>query len=272
MTDPKACPHTIPVVHKTVDVLRAIALSGNRGELSVKALAAETGISSITCYRILRTLIANDWVRPILGGGHELSEGFLALAGQSRPLDGLIAAARPELARLARKTELTVKISVRQEDRAVTICRCESPRETAVSVREGAAFPLAFGSSGAVLLSVLKHGEAEAVLRRMPAACWKYQTQKDVLGRIGDLRERGYCVDAGTHNPGQFALSVPVCGRGGEVAAALTAIGFPDDLRPACHGKIKSALQACARAITKRLTPDLGGQASPVLKKGGASR
>jgi DNA-binding IclR family transcriptional regulator len=242
-----------------LDVVRAISLSSERCNLTAKVLAADTGTPSITCYRILRTLIANDWIRPIIGGGHELSHGLLALVRQGEPLEGLIAAARPELAKLARKTGLTTKLSIRRNDRSITLCRCESPREASVSVREGAAFPLAYGSSGAVLLSPVDPREIAEILQKMPPVCWKYQAKKDVYKRIHDLKSAGYCVDAGSLNPGLRSISVPVYGHDGNCLAALTVIGFPNDLTPAAHPELKKGLLRCSKSITKRLmsTSDL---------------
>jgi len=253
MSSPKDVLHTIPVVHKTLDIIRTIALGANRDDLTVKTLAAETGVPSITCYRILRTLIAHDWVRQVDKGSHELSQGLLALVKQGQGFDELIFASLPELAKLSRKIELTVKVSVRQGDKAVTICRTESPRETSVAVRQWATFPLAYGSSGAVLLSNLAKDEVMELLKKMPAVCWKHQSRNDVHERITRVRSHGWCVDAGTYNPGHFAISVPILSRNHECIAALTAIGFPDDLKPSRQAGVKAELQATSLRITKHL-------------------
>lgn len=252
MSTPKETPHTIPVVHKALEVVRAIALSKERYNLTAKVLAAETGISSTTCYRILRTLIAHDWVRPVQGGGHEVSHGLLTLAKQGESHDRLISAARPELAKLALSTKLTVKISVRQDEQALTICRCVSPLETSVSVREGATFPLAYGSSGAVLMSELSLRDVEDIFVRMPAICWKNQTRKQVWERIRFLKTHGYCCDFGSYNPGYSTLSVPIAGENGECIGAFTAIGFSQDLLPAMQPRLKKDLLAGSRRISKR--------------------
>lgn len=252
MIAPKELPHTVPVVHRTLQLVQTIARSQGRSNLTAKVLAAETGIPAITCYRILRTLMAHDWIRPIPGGGHELSLGLLTLVQQGQPLEGLIAVSRPELSKLAAKIELTVKVSVRRDDQAIALCRCESPRETSVSTREGAAFPLAEGSSGAVLLSRLEQKEIAAILRRMPASCWKHQNHQLVYDRIQHLKQHGYCVDAGIFNPSHYAISVPVLGVNKECIASLTAIGFPDDLPKSRHAKLKKEMQACSQSITQR--------------------
>lgn len=249
----KVTAHTVPVVHKALEILHKLALQSDHNDLTVKALAVETGTTPITCYRILRTLEAHDWIRPMPDGSHELSQGFFQIARIKHPLDNLIAASRGELSKLASEVKLTVKISVRQEECAVAICRHDSPRETAVSIREGATFPLAYGSSGAVLLSELSAKEIDTILKHMPPTCWKNQSRRDVLGRIQHLKAHGYCVDAGTYNPGYHALSVPIRDGAGHCIAALTAIGFPHEISPLQHRKLKTRLETAARVITKRL-------------------
>lgn len=246
--------HTVPVVHKTLDIMQRIALNPERAELTVKALAAETGTTLITCYRILHTLKAHDWVRSSsTDGTHALSQGFLRLARIKQPHDGLLAAARCELPGLAREIELTVKVSIRQDNNAVTLCRQESPRETAVSIREGATFPLAYGSSGAVLLSELPEKEVAAILKSMPASCWKYQTRQNVFTRLRQLKAKGYCGDKGTFNPGYHSISVPLRTAQKQCIGSLTAIGFPHEFDSLKLARLKKRLDAAARAIMRNL-------------------
>ena len=130
-------------------------LAEPQGETTTKALALRLGVPRTTCYRLLRSLVARDWVRPLPGGGHALSVGLLPLLQPLREAEDLAVAVQPVLDELALRSGLTAKVSVRQGDYAVTSARCESPQATSVAVRLGAAFHLALGSSGAVLASGL---------------------------------------------------------------------------------------------------------------------
>ena len=107
------------------------------------------------------------------GRRHELSLGLLPVLEPLRRFEALAEVVNPVIRALALATRLTVKVTVRQGDDAVTIARCESPQGTSVGVRVGAAFPLAYGSSGAVLLCDLRRDEAAGVLnaRRRSAGC-----------------------------------------------------------------------------------------------------
>lgn len=244
-------PHTIPVLTKSVAVLRAIA--GGRKETTVKALAHELGISPSTVYRILQTLIAEDCVRAAPGGNHELSFGLLPLLQPLARHELLVEAARPILARLAADTGLAAKLSVRQGAQAVALVRAESPRETAVSVRVGSAFHITLGSSGAVLLSELSPDERARLLDEAPKACWEHQKKADVEKRIAECRRTGVCSDFGGFRPSVHAVSAPVRDRSGAIVAALTAVGFVQDFEGRKNKAHARALLAAATACSQAL-------------------
>lgn len=242
--------HTIPVLKKAIAVLREIAAGG---ETSTKALAQQAGVPHTTAYRILQTFLAEDWVRPAGAGRHELSLGLLPLLQPLVRHELLVETARPVLEQLALDTGLAAKLSVRQGDRAVALLRAESPRETSVSVRVGAAFPLALGSSGAVLIADLEPRERRALLDRAPAACWEHQKPSDVETRVAECRRLGYCGDFGGYRPTVHALSAPVRDRAGSVVCAVTVVGFAQDFegrrRAALAKRLLAATEACGAAL-----------------------
>jgi len=245
--------HTIPAVIKAMDLMRVLA--GENGETTTKALAIRLGIPRTTCYRILRSLMTRDWVRPVADGGHELSLGLLPVLNPLRPVELLADAVEPTLEKLALDTQLTAKVSVRQGDYAVTVARCESPQETSVAVRIGASFHLAFGSSGAVLLSALGAEEIEEVLERAPEECWEHQGRDEVVKRLRELKSKGWCSDLGTFRASCCAVSAPVLGPQAKVVAAMTVIGFPNEVTPSRLPSLARALveaaQKAGRALRK---------------------
>ena len=248
--------HTIPAVCKAIELVRVLAEA--EAETTTKALALRLRVPRTTCYRILRSLIAKDWVRPVTGGRHELSLGLLPMLHPLRPVEHLADVVQPALESLARRAQLTAKVSIRQGDYAVTVARCESPQETSVAVRVGAAFHLAFGSSGAVLLSGLDADEVQELLDRAPEECWAYQKPNEVYQRLETLRAKGWCADLGTFRPSCHAVSMPLRDARGGVLAAMTVIGFPHELlreRLATLGKLLSEAARQAEKELRRLAP-----------------
>jgi IclR family acetate operon transcriptional repressor len=243
--------HTIPAVCKALDLVRVLAEEA--GETTTKGLAARLGVPRTTCYRILRSLTAKDWIRPVASGRHELSLGLLRLLYPLRQVEQLADAVQPALEGLALRARLTAKVSVRQGDYAVTVARCESPQETSVAVRVGASFHLAYGSSGAVLLSGLAEEAVQQILDRAPEECWRYQQAAAVGQRLRVLRAKGWCADLGTYRPSCHAVSVPLRDGHGHIVAALTIIGFPHELPRERLGGLVKILTEAARQAEKEL-------------------
>ena len=222
--------HTIPAVNKAVELLRVLA--EEPGETTTKSLAMQLGIPRTTCYRILRSLVARDWVRPVEGGRHVLSLGLLPLLKPLRQVEHLGEILQPVLEELTARAQMSSKITVHQGDSAVTIARCESPQRTSVAAKLGASFHLVYGSSGAVLLSNLKAEEVQSIIQRAPEECWAREQPADVFKRIKDVQTKGWCADLGTWNKSVHAISAPLHGGKGGIAAAITLLGFPEELPP----------------------------------------
>lgn len=255
---PSGAAHTIPMVTKALRLVRALSVAGE--ETTTKALAIRLGLPRSSCYRILRSLVAQDWVRPVAEGRHELSPGLLPVLEPLRRLDALAEAVGPAMGALANRTQLTVKVTVRQGDEAVTIARCESPRGTSVGVRVGAAFHLTLGSSGSVLLSGMGAGEVAEILGRAPEGCWQYQDRDDLARRVREVKAKGWCSDQGISQLVFHGVSAPIREAGGRVIAAVTAVGFS-------HEVTKAMMPGLGRAVV-----DAARQAEGVLGGAGVAR
>ncbi len=242
--------HTIPVLRKAIELLREIAAGG---ETTTKALAHQVGVPHTTTYRILQTLLQEDWVRQTGGGRHELSFGLLPLLQPLVRHELLVETVRPFLAGLSTETGLAAKLSVRQGGHAVALLRAESPRETSISVRVGASFHLALGSSGAALICDLSPAERRALLERAPKECWEHQTAADVEARVAECRRTGVCGDFGGFRPHVHAMSAPIRDRAGCVVGAITLVGFSQDfegkLRKAVARRLLETVARCDRAL-----------------------
>jgi DNA-binding IclR family transcriptional regulator len=237
--------HTVPILKKAIAVLRAVA-EGKGDATTTKALARTLGLPHSSAYRILQTFLAEDWVRASAAGQHEISFGLLPLLQPLSRHELLIETVREPLRQLTRDTGLTAKISVRQGDNAITVFRVESPRATSVNVRIGAAFHLALGSSGSVLMSPLSAAEREALIATAPASCWQNQKPANIAARLRELARYGRCSDTGHYRVDHSAMSAPLRDRSGHIVAALTVTGFPQDFEPAPRKVISRHLLACA--------------------------
>lgn len=248
--------HTVPVLCKAIDVLQAVAQA--KGGLTTKSLATALKISPTTCYRILQSFVAKGWLRAGANGAFELSFGLVPLL---RPLlrhELLIETVREPLAQLAQRSGLTVKLTVRQGDDAVTIHSANSPKGTAITSRVGSVVSLAIGSSGATFLAAMSDEEIAQVLEEATADIWRHQKREDVLRRVREARRNGCCFDGGSYQAHINTLSAPLHGPGQELVGAVTLLGFPQDfdsaVRPALIRELKYTAGGCTQLIAGHAT------------------
>lgn len=235
----------IPAVEKAVAILNRL------GELPKGAtqseLATSLNIAPSTCYRILQTLLAADYIRKNSPTRYDLSGGIERAVRKLTNLALRFEAAQPCLETLAENTGLCAKLSIRQGFDQIPILRAESPRIMSVSGKIGVRFPIIEGSVGAALLS----GALETEIRQLAAQCQIDVRERNhpelILEGIAAIRRRGYCLNAGRNRWKIDAMSVPVRDRDGDVAAAITLLGYDDDFAGERAKKMAAALLSAAR-------------------------
>lgn len=239
--------NSIPALSKSISVLKAIA--GGMQNYSIAELAREVGVAHTTCYRIIQTLVDADWLRPRAGGvGYELSYGLMPMVDPFLNHRVLIDTISPVVEQLVEKTSLSAKLSVRQGDDAVTVYRVESPQPMSLSGRVGVRFSLAYGSSGACLLSGLTDKRIDRIINESSDDVWKRQKPADVRKRIETAREGHYCMDMGSFHPQVHTISSPLYDGQGKMLAALTVLGLPEDMNPkALDDHRKALIKATSR-------------------------
>lgn len=257
--------NTIPALGKSIQVLQAIA-SGKQN-YSIAELARHLQVPQTTCYRIVQTLIAADWLRPRAAGvGYELSYGMMPLVQPFLNHRVLIDTARRPMEEMVRSCGLAAKLVIRQNDEGVTVFRVESHRPMALSGRVGIRFTLAYGSSGACLMSDLNEIQVKQILDVSPADSWKYQSREDVTARIQQSRQDGLCLDMGNFHPHIHTMSAPLHEASGRIAAAITLLGLPGDFDVLQLPSHKLAIRRCVQACERLIRRD-GINMNPAIKE-----
>lgn len=235
---------TIPALQRSIEVLTGIA-EGLYFH-SIAELSRHLGIPQTTCYRIVRTLLDADWLRPRSEGvGYELSYGLLPLLKPFETNRVLVNVIQPALMTLVQRTGLSTKVSTRFGHDAITIHRLEADRPITLSGRVGVHFHIAHGSSGAALLSDMADESIQKILDDAPAAIWEHQSPRDVWDRIGHCREHDWCMDLGGYSPQIHTMSGAVRSAGGGVRAAITLLGMPGDLDEPHRRRLIEEMLAC---------------------------
>ncbi len=239
--------HIIPVLHKATHLL--MRLADNPKYESVGALAREMGMATATCYRILKTLEAADWLQCTAQGCAHVSLGLLPVAQALAQERKLLELVREPMQTLAQQTRLAVKLSVRQGDQHVTMYRVESPQAMAATGRVGSRFAIVIGATGAALLSRESSQNLAQLMNRIPQAQWEHQTPAALKKQIADCKKTGCCRNLTRHPRGIDVMSAPVCDVQDNIIAAITLIGLQGELdgaaRVNCQKHLLNAVKQC---------------------------
>ncbi len=184
-------------VYRAIDLLKLVGLNHERG-IALPALVSSTGLERTTVYRLLNTLeetglIARD-AQKLYRLGLEAMQ--LGLATMSRV--PILERCRPMMIRLARRTEDTVYLVVRNGDFAHCIHYEEGAFPIKALVLEvGGLRLLGIGSAGSALMATLTHDEVESFhARRRTELPVERRSLAQVRRLITLTRRRGYaCTD-----------------------------------------------------------------------------
>ncbi len=184
-------------VYRAIDLLKLVGLNHERG-IALPTLVSSTGLERTTVYRLLNTLeetglIARD-AQKLYRLGLEAMQ--LGLATMSRV--PILERCRPMMIRLARRTEDTVYLVVRNGDFAHCIHYEEGAFPIKALVLEvGGLRLLGIGSAGSALMATLTHDEVESFhARRRTELPVERRSLAQVRRLITLTRRRGYaCTD-----------------------------------------------------------------------------
>jgi len=243
--------HIIPAVDKSLKLVHVLAEASE--PMTSSQLAKQLDIAPSTCYRIIQTMVAHDWLRATATGAFTFSSGMFPLLRPLSDYQKLFESLGAPLRQLVDQTGLTAKISVKQGEMASTVYRVESPRPLSPSFKVGGTFPLAYGSSGSCLLAGLEDAEVTQILDESPASAWEYQSQEDVWARVKAARKSGVCYDPGQYQPAVHAISAPIDNRGHRSFAAVSLIGWANDFSAESIESMKKLVLRCASECTEKL-------------------
>lgn len=182
-------------VFRAVDLLKLVGLNHERG-ITLPGLVAATGLDRTTVYRLLSALVQTGLVardaRKMYRLGLEAMQ--LGLATMSRV--PILERCRPLMIRLARRTEDTVYLVVRNGDFAHCIHYEEGAFPIkALVLQVGGLRLLGVGSAGSALLATLTDMEIEALHERQRAELPPERRSLAQLRRqVAQIRRRGYAL------------------------------------------------------------------------------
>ncbi|RJG01649.1 IclR family transcriptional regulator [Noviherbaspirillum sedimenti] len=221
---------SIQVIERMVSLLDALAERPD--PISLKELAAATGLHPSTAHRILNDLVMKRFVDRSEPGTYRLGMRLLELGNMVKSRINVREAALDFMRSLHRKTNQTINLSVRQGDEIVYIDRSFSERSGMQVVRAiGGRAPLHLTSTGKLFLSLDDSKAVRAYATRTGLAGHNKNSITDLAKlerELNQVRTLGYARDNEELELGVRCMAAGVRDDSGRLIAGLS-ISAPAD-------------------------------------------
>lgn len=241
---------SIQVLDRSAQLMDTLA--ANSTPLSLKILAAETGLHPSTAFRILNALAQHGFVARSEDGNYQLGYKLLQLGAHVRGRVDVQREARPIMEWLRDEIGESINLTVREGDEVVYVDRSLPQRMMRVEQVIGSRAPLHVTAVGKLFLGQMGRKECAAYARRTRLPRFTPNT----LTRIGTLwpqaeaaLQQGYALDDEEAEIGVGCIGVPLRDGQGAIVAGLS-ISAPRERRQA---EWVGVLQQAGRKISARL-------------------
>ncbi len=248
-------PYSVSTLDRAIDVLEAF--SHNSPELSLKQIAARTGLHKATAFRLLATLSRRGLtIKHPMTGRYRLGFELISLAEIAKGQTSLVAEALPVMRQVRDQLNETVFLCVRVGDHRVDIEQVEGLQNIRRVLTLGEQKSLYAGAGSKVLLAAMSDAAIEAYLGRTKLVAHTKTTPtnaKAVWTEIQTIRHHGYAEGWDERDSGGAGAAAPIFGPSGEVIGAL-AIAVPTSrYNAALKKRTIAAVSKGAAAISDRL-------------------
>ncbi len=209
--------------------------------LSSRTLAAETGLTRSTASRLLLALERQELLERDEQGGFRPGPLFGVYAVQHDPVDALVRAAQPVMARVAERTGETVNFAVPHGAGVSQVAQIDSTYLLGTTNWVGVDVPPHCSALGKVMYAYgALNLPSGPLVRRTPHTV---SSVAELARQLETVRRRGYAVTHGELEVGLDAVAAPVRGRDGSVKAAIGVSG-PSFRLEGSHARIGELLIA----------------------------
>lgn len=231
-------------------------MARNNGRMKISDISREMGISKGTVHGIAHALEqAGAVVRDERSKCYSLGLTLFELAQKVHSRIELKDEARPMMEELMRKTQQSVFLGIRSNDRISIVDIVESTRDLKITAPIGARLPLLVGALGKVFMAALTDGEAAKWIR---SAGLRRDTEKSIaqtdryLAEIRKARNQGYAVDDEEYIQGVRAVAAPIRVTGRPLAA-IWVVGFTQNMRDGGLASVARQTRQAAESIEQRM-------------------
>ncbi len=221
MADDENDRYRAPALDKGLDILELLATVD--GGLTQAEIAKRLERSPNEFYRMLDRLVKRGYVTRIDGDRFTLTLKLFGLAQLHAPVRRLASFAIPLMRELAEASRQANQLVVFDRGNPVVIAQQEAPGYWGISIRVGSRISLFDTGSGHVLLAFRTREERQMMIAEyLGSGGDQSKVTAEFLGRLDQIRSRGYEMMPSAQTAGVINLSAPVLGADGKAIAALT--------------------------------------------------
>lgn len=247
--------YAVSTVDRAIDVLEAF--THKTPELSLKQIAARTGLHKATAFRLVTTLCRRGlMIKHPITGAYRLGFELIALAEIAKGRTSLVADALPVMRQVRDALNETVFLSVRVGDHRVDVEQVEGLQNIRRVLTLGEPKSLYAGAGSKVLLAAMDDADITAYLGRTKLVAHTKTTPttaKAVWAEIAAIRRQGYAEGWDERDSGGAGAAAPIFGPSADVIGALALAVPTNRYTAALKKKTVAAVTAGAAAISDRL-------------------
>ncbi|WP_042201481.1 IclR family transcriptional regulator [Paenibacillus camerounensis] len=212
---------TVRAVERALDILLCFT---QESDLSLTEIAGKISLHKSTVHRLLTTLEEKGFLLRNEGTDkYRLGIRIWELSTHLPTLDEPAVLLLPAMERLRDRLGETVSLYLRDDLERVRIQAVQSHQAIRRVAQIGARLPLSVGASSKVLAA---YAPSEIQVRLLADPSWPESVDRSLyLEQLREITRRGYATSFEEREPGAAAVAVPIVGRTGKVAAALSLSG-----------------------------------------------
>jgi DNA-binding IclR family transcriptional regulator len=248
--------YQIRALDRGLDILEAFSIQSP--ELSIKDLAARTGLPKPTVIRLLSVLVERGYVERLADSeGYRLGVRTLEISSVFLETTSVEVEARPIMTRLAHATGQTANLGILDNYQVVHIAVVAPDRPVRFWASIGKREDAYVSGLGKVLLTGLSDDQLDHYLSLQRPALTPY-TITDAEALRQELRltsQRGWAIDRQESNRGVACVAAPVRDATGAIVAAISISGLQSEFEA---GSMLESFAAQVRAAADETSTRLG--------------
>ncbi|MFC4222385.1 IclR family transcriptional regulator [Lysinibacter cavernae] len=209
MTNEKASGTGAQSVERVFWLLQLIAAAG--GSITLTELANRADLPRPTIHRILRTLVADGYLRQLANKSYSLGPGLISLGEAASKQLGMVA--HPQLNRLVDQLGESANMAILDGDMLLYIAQVGSKRSMRTITEVGRRSYMHDSGLGKALLSQLDDASVRGIVGRAGMPVHTDTTLPDadsLIGALNEIRATGYSTDEGEQEVGVRCFAVPI--------------------------------------------------------------